>query len=96
MNQYKQVWDRFCNRLKIIESGVPLFKQSDDLFVETKTIGIKSIRSIILRSLEMEQIPLSILKLDLTSHLNVYEYMSIEIKYTIPINPTTMSNVILS
>ena len=55
MNHHKQIWDRFCAKLKIIETSVPLFRHSDNLIVETKTIGVKSIRPILRRSIEMEQ-----------------------------------------
>lgn len=55
MNQHRQIWDNFCARMKIYESSVPLFQHSKDRIVETKTIGVKSKRSILCRSMQMEQ-----------------------------------------
>lgn len=55
MNQHKHIWDDFCARMQIYESGVPLFQHSDDRIVETKIIGVKSQRPVLRRSTQMEQ-----------------------------------------
>ena len=55
MNQHKHIWDDFCARMQIYESGVPLFQHSDDRIVEAKIIGVKSQRSVLRRSTQMEQ-----------------------------------------
>ena len=48
-----------CERMKIYESGVPLFKHSKDLIAKTKTIGNKLKRTVVCRSIEMEKLILS-------------------------------------
>lgn len=55
MKRHIQIWDDFCARMKIYESAVPLFQHSETLMVQTKTIGVKVKRSILCRSVQMEQ-----------------------------------------
>ncbi len=55
MNQHKQIWDKFCTRMQIYETSVPLFLQAENRMVETKIIGATSQRSILCRSTQMEQ-----------------------------------------
>lgn len=59
MNQHKQIWDTFCEKLQINELKVPLFDYVEDGFVKTKQVGIKSPRSVLCRSGQMEQMILA-------------------------------------
>ncbi len=54
MHQDKQIWDRFCERMQIYKSSVPLFQHSGDRIVESKVIGIKSQRSVLCISTQMK------------------------------------------
>ena len=55
MSYRNQAWDKFCERLNIYQSCVPLFCYSDDLIVETKTIGRSLVRTVLRRSYHMEK-----------------------------------------
>jgi hypothetical protein len=59
MDKHINIWDDFCERMKIYESGVPLFEHSKDLVVKTKTIGQKLIRPVLCRNIAMEKLILS-------------------------------------
>jgi len=53
--KHQPIWDRFCSRMKIADTCVPLF-DNKDLFVSTKTIGTKLIREVLMRHPAMEQL----------------------------------------
>ncbi len=47
------IWDLFCSRIKIADTGVTLFDHTEDLIAATKTIGIKLIREVIIKRISM-------------------------------------------
>lgn len=56
MDHHRDIWDSFCARMNMSENSVPLFRTSQENVVETKTIGVRSKRSVLCRSIEMEQL----------------------------------------
>ncbi len=55
MNNHIDIWNNFCTTEHIIENSVPLFEHINNL-VKIKKIGQKSKRSILCRSLNMENL----------------------------------------
>ena len=56
MTQHNKIWDKFCERIEVYKTGVPLFQHSGDLIVGTKVIGTKLQRTVLCRSTQMEQL----------------------------------------
>ena len=59
MPRHKDFWDRFCTRMQIYESGVPLFSYDENLVVPTKVIGVKAKRLVLCRNPKMDRMILS-------------------------------------
>jgi hypothetical protein len=56
MKYHSEIWDNFCDRMKIFDSSVKLFKESERLVVETKEIGVKLRRHVLCRNEKMEKL----------------------------------------
>ena len=59
MKNHIEIWRAFCERMRIAESGVPLFDSAADGRVRTRTIGSMSRRDILCRSPQMERLVIS-------------------------------------
>jgi len=56
MNNHRQIWNDFCTTHSIATTKVPLFETSSVLAVKTKQIGKPTLRSILCRSPEMDNL----------------------------------------
>jgi hypothetical protein len=56
MNNHRQIWNQFCTTHNIATTKVPLFEASSGLAVKTKQIGKPTLKSILCRSLEMDNL----------------------------------------
>jgi hypothetical protein len=56
MTTAKQIWNDFCDAQMIADNSVPLFASDSDGFVETKEIGQKTKRKVLVRHREMEEL----------------------------------------
>jgi hypothetical protein len=56
MTTAKQIWNGFCDAQRIAVDSVPLFSSDRDGFVETKEIGQKAKRKVLVRHREMEEL----------------------------------------
>jgi hypothetical protein len=56
MTTAKQIWNNFCDAQGIAANSVPLFASDRDGFVETKEIGKKAKRKVLVRHREMEEL----------------------------------------
>ena len=54
MNNHNKIWDAFCAQENIIQNSVPLFEHKNFL-VNVKKIGQTVKRSVLCRSVKMEQ-----------------------------------------
>jgi hypothetical protein len=55
MTTAKQIWNNFCDAQGIAANSVPLFSSDRDGFVETREIGKKAKRKVLVRHREMEE-----------------------------------------
>lgn len=56
MTTAKQIWNSFCDAHRIAVESVPLFSSDRDGSVETKEIGKKAKRKVLVRNREMEEL----------------------------------------
>jgi hypothetical protein len=56
MTTPKQIWDNFCTAHKLTSNSVPLFACNKIGFVETKEIGQKAKRRVLVRHRDMEEL----------------------------------------
>ena len=56
MNNHRQIWNEFCSTHNIAITKVPLFETSFDLAVKTKQIGKPTLRIILCRNPEMDNL----------------------------------------
>jgi hypothetical protein len=73
-----QFWKKFCGRFKVVESAVPLFELDSDGNVAQKVIGKKTVRSVLKRSNECDDLILkatSLLHQDWHSGAKQYDGM---------------------
>ena len=53
MHHHGLIWDAFCTRMRVCESGVPLFQHAGDRVLATKVIGVRAQRPVLCRSSQM-------------------------------------------
>ena len=56
MTTARQIWDNFCTAHRLASNSVPLFACDKIGFVETKEVGQKSKRKVLVRHRNMEEL----------------------------------------